>query len=222
MAQNKNALIRYKTIDKCLQNHESTWSLDDLISECSKVLSTVENKEIVISKRSVQLDIQMMRSAEVGYNAPIEVYERKYYRYTDDQFSITKLPITNNDKKLLLESLDVISQFEDFNFYEELKGYVSELQKLIVEEGIEKQVGKAEKIILEIDKSKKEKLLNKPLHKSQEIKKEKKNGNVVLQFKIENTFKFQKKILQLGKDVKVISPKHFKKSLKKAAQFSGK
>ena len=93
MAQNKNALIRYKTIDRCLQNQARNWTLDDLIMECSKVLSDKEGKEVVISKRSVQLDLQMMRSDEAGYNAPISVFQRKFYNYTDENFSITNLEL---------------------------------------------------------------------------------------------------------------------------------
>ena len=78
MAQNKNALIRFKTIDNCLKNRERNWTLDDLINECSKVLTEREGQEVVISKRSVQLDIQVMRSSELGYNAPIAVFQRKF------------------------------------------------------------------------------------------------------------------------------------------------
>ena len=79
MAVNKNALIRYKTIDKCLQNHFRKWTLDDLIEACSNALYEYEGKDVDVSKRTVQLDLQMMRSDKLGYNAPIEVYDRKYY-----------------------------------------------------------------------------------------------------------------------------------------------
>ncbi|MFT5025011.1 MAG: hypothetical protein ACI9L7_000949, partial [Candidatus Azotimanducaceae bacterium] len=71
MAQNKNALIRYKTIDKCLQNHYKDWTLDDLIGACSDALYEYEGQDINVSKRTVQLDIQLMRSDKLGYNAPI-------------------------------------------------------------------------------------------------------------------------------------------------------
>jgi len=53
MALNKNALIRYKTIDKCLQNKYRKWTLDDLIDECSDALYEYENKDVNVSKRSV-------------------------------------------------------------------------------------------------------------------------------------------------------------------------
>ena len=78
MAQNKNALIRYKTIDKCLQNPYRQWTLNDLIEACSQALYEYEGKDFNVSKRTVQHDIQVMRSDKLGYNAPIEVYDRKY------------------------------------------------------------------------------------------------------------------------------------------------
>jgi hypothetical protein len=216
MAQNKNTLIRYKTIDKCLQNRESSWTLDDLILACSKALSEIEKREVVISKRPVQLDIQMMRDSEVGYNAPIEVFQRKFYRYTDDLFSITKLPITVQDRDLVLENLNVIAQFEGFSFYKNLKQGVDELQKLMKLESVATEEDKVKKITIEVDKSSAEKLLNKPLHKTQKVKKEKKNGNLVLQYKIKKTAKFQKQLLQFGDKVVVISPESLKKEFKKA------
>ena len=77
MALNKNALIRYKTIDKCLQNNYRDWTLDDLIEACSNALYEYEGREVNVSKRTIQLDIQMMRSDKLGYNAPIVVYDKK-------------------------------------------------------------------------------------------------------------------------------------------------
>lgn len=38
MPANKNALIRYKTIDNCLRNHYRLWTLDDLVDACSNAL----------------------------------------------------------------------------------------------------------------------------------------------------------------------------------------
>jgi len=67
MALNKNALIRYKTIDKCLQNNYRQWALDDLIAACSDALYEYEGREVNVSKRTVQLDIQLMRSDKLGY-----------------------------------------------------------------------------------------------------------------------------------------------------------
>ena len=77
MAQNKNALLRYRTIDRCLRNTGRRWTLQNLVDACSDALNEYEGKQDLVSTRTVQLDIQMMRSDRLGYEAPIEVYDRK-------------------------------------------------------------------------------------------------------------------------------------------------
>jgi hypothetical protein len=54
MAQNKNALIRYRTIDKCLQNSYRNWTLEDLIEACSDALYEYEGKDSNVSKRTIR------------------------------------------------------------------------------------------------------------------------------------------------------------------------
>ena len=88
MPANKNALIRYKTIDQCLRNPYRRWTLEDLVEACSDALYEAEGITKGVSLRSVQGDIQIMRSDKLGYNAPIEVYDTKYYRYADEDYSI--------------------------------------------------------------------------------------------------------------------------------------
>lgn len=69
MPANKNALLRYKTIDNCLRNRQRRWTLQDLVDACSDALYDFEGIRKGISTRSVQLEIQMMRSDKLGYNA---------------------------------------------------------------------------------------------------------------------------------------------------------
>ncbi len=128
MAQNKNALIRYKTIDKCLQNRYRQWTLQDLIDACSDALYEYEGRDINVSKRTVQLDIQLMRSDKLGYNAPIEVYDKKYYRYEEENYSITNIPITENDMNVLSETVEMLKQFKDFSLFSELGGIIHRLE----------------------------------------------------------------------------------------------
>ncbi|WP_428225336.1 helix-turn-helix transcriptional regulator [Flavobacterium sp.] len=134
MAQNKNALIRYKTIDKCLQNKYRTWTLDDLIEACSDALYEYEGKETNVSKRTVQLDIQMMRSEKLGYNAPIEVYDKKYYRYADEDFSITDIPLTETDINVLTETVSMLKQFKDFSLFNDVSDILQRLEDKIYAE----------------------------------------------------------------------------------------
>lgn len=63
------------------------------------------------------MDIQVMRS-ELGYNAPIEVYENKYYRYAESDYTITRL-LSRNDIEVLSETVN-LRQFQDFDYFSEM------------------------------------------------------------------------------------------------------
>ncbi|WP_225036079.1 helix-turn-helix transcriptional regulator [Winogradskyella sp. SM1960] len=128
MAVNKNALIRYKTIDKCLQNQFRQWTLNDLIEAVSDALYEYEGKDINVSKRTVQLDLQMMRSDKLGYNAPIVVYDRKYYKYEDADYSIVKIAVTDKDVKVMNEAIQLLKQFKDFSLFQEMDGVLQRLE----------------------------------------------------------------------------------------------
>jgi len=134
MAQNKNALIRYKTIDKCLQNKYRPWTLDDLIEACSDALHEYEGRDINVSKRTVQLDIQLMRSDKLGYNAPIIAYDKKFYRYEEENYSITNIPLTENDMNVLSETVEMLKQFKDFSLFSELGGIIQRLEDKVYTE----------------------------------------------------------------------------------------
>ncbi len=149
MAQNKNALIRYKTIDKCLQNNYQKWSLLDLIEACSDALYEYEGKDVTVSKRTIQLDIQLMRSDKLGYNAPIVVYERKYYKYEDPNYTITDIPITETDMNVLSETVEMLKQFKNFSLFSELDGIIQRLEDKVYTEKNKKPA------IIHLDKNEK-------------------------------------------------------------------
>ena len=134
MATNKNALIRYLTIDKCLQNTHRKWTLNDLIEACSDALYEYEGKDSYVSKRTVQLDIQNMRSDKLGYNAPIVVYERRYYKYDTPNYSITDIPINEIDLDILSESMEMLRQFKNFSLFSELNGVIQKLEDKVFRE----------------------------------------------------------------------------------------
>lgn len=131
MPINKQALIRYKTIDNCLQNRFRKWTLDDLVEECSNALYDYEGMTKGVSKRSVQLDLQNMRSEKLGYNAPIVVIDKKYYTYSEKNYSITNIPLTKQDLGTLSEIVGVLKQFKGFGYFDELSGMVNRLEDKI-------------------------------------------------------------------------------------------
>lgn len=128
MAQNKNALLRYRTIDRCLRNTGRRWTLQDLVDACSDALYEYEGKQDSVSTRTVQLDLQMMRSDRLGYEAPIVVYDRKYYRYSDPEYSISNRPLSQRDIDVLNRTIDLLRQFDEFDRFHDMADVVNRLQ----------------------------------------------------------------------------------------------
>lgn len=112
MPANKNALIRYNTIDRCLRNKYRRWTIEDLVEACSDALYEMEGIAKGVSLRTVQGDIQIMRSDKLGYNAPIEVYENKYYRYANPDYSIREQNLSDADYQLLEKAVHLIGEME--------------------------------------------------------------------------------------------------------------
>lgn len=131
MPVNRNALIRYKTIDNCLRNRYKKWTIEDLIDACSEALYEYEGIDKGVSRRTIQLDIQVMRSEKLGYNAPIIVEEKKYYTYEDAEYSITNIPLTDQDLGKLGEVMDILKQFKGFSHFQDLNGMIQKLEDKI-------------------------------------------------------------------------------------------
>jgi predicted DNA-binding transcriptional regulator YafY/ectoine hydroxylase-related dioxygenase (phytanoyl-CoA dioxygenase family) len=131
MPVNRNALIRYRTLDNCLRNRYRKWTLEDLIDACSDALYEYEGIDKGVSRRTVQMDLQLMRSDKLGYNAPIVVLDKKYYAYEDPEYSITNIPLTEQDLGKLTEVADILRQFKGFTHFHELSGMVQRLEDRI-------------------------------------------------------------------------------------------
>jgi predicted DNA-binding transcriptional regulator YafY len=131
MPVNRNALIRYRTIDSCLQNRYKKWTLDDLIDACADALYEYQGINTGVSRRTIQADMEMMRSNKLGYEAPIVVIDKKYYTYADKNYSITNIPLNNQDMQVLGEVSDLLKQFKGFNHFSDLNEMVSKLEDKI-------------------------------------------------------------------------------------------
>lgn len=121
MPANKNALIRYKTIDRCLRNRYRRWTLDDLVDACCAALLDMEGITKGVCARTVQMDIQIMRSDKLGYNAPIVVYDKIYYTYADPDYSITEMPLSMDDCKLIKEAITLLGDKDNLDTVRTMK-----------------------------------------------------------------------------------------------------
>jgi predicted DNA-binding transcriptional regulator YafY len=134
MPINRNALIRYRTIDKCLQNRRRKWTIEDLIDACTGALYEYEGIDKGVSLRTIRLDLNAMRSDKLGYNAPIVVSDKKYYSYEDPDYSISKTPLSSQDLNVLQEVSHLLRQFKGFSHFQEVTEMVNRLEDKIYSE----------------------------------------------------------------------------------------
>jgi len=127
MALNKLALIRYKTIDDCLRNRARKWTLENLIEKVSEALYEYEGILDGVSKRTLQLDLQTMRSDKL-YSAPIIVTEKKFYTYEDPKFSITQSKLTAADVQKMNEVVGILKHLNGFNHFGEMSEMIAKLE----------------------------------------------------------------------------------------------
>ena len=128
MSVNKLALMRYKVIDECLKNRYRKWTLDDLIIKVADALYDHEGITTGVSKRTIQADIQLMRSDKLGYNAPIVIQDRKFYAYSDAAYSITQVPINNADIEKMKDIVGLLKQFNGFSYFEDMSDMIARLE----------------------------------------------------------------------------------------------
>ena len=127
MPINRNALLRYKTIDRMLRGGRQA-TLDELIDACSDALYDY-NGYGDVGKRTIQNDIQEMRNSQaLGYYAPIKVVDRKYYTYKDRSYSIMQMPISKDDLIQLSEAVGLLKQMSSFQGFDGVADVVNRLE----------------------------------------------------------------------------------------------
>lgn len=62
------------------------------------------------------------------------MYDKKYYRYANENYSITDIPLTENDMNVLSETVEMLKQFKDFSLFSELNGIIQRLEDKVYTE----------------------------------------------------------------------------------------
>jgi predicted DNA-binding transcriptional regulator YafY len=124
MSQNKNALLRYRIIDKCLSNSMKSYTFKDIKDEVDRVLLEKNPNYDGISDHQLRVDIRYMISTE-GYDAPIIQRKRgreRIYEY-ESPFSIAKSIMNETELKSLDQAISILRMFEgreDFGWLNEI------------------------------------------------------------------------------------------------------
>jgi predicted DNA-binding transcriptional regulator YafY len=114
MPVNKNALLRYRTLDRCFRNRGRKYYFDDLLNQVNDALADYDSTSSGIQTRQLRSDISFMKS-EAGYSAPIEAIpdgRKSSYQYTDKTFSIDNSPMNKTEAEQLRYGIQILERFE--------------------------------------------------------------------------------------------------------------
>ncbi len=121
----KNALIRYRIIDKCIRNKYKPFpSKRDLREACEESLyGSIDGAHICDS--TIEKDMYAMREE---HDAPIKYSKReKGYYYEDPDFSINDIPLTDEDREALSFAAQTLMQFKDVAMFKQFGSAIDKI-----------------------------------------------------------------------------------------------
>ena len=129
MPQNKNAVIRYRALDKCFSDFRHRYYMDDLIEACARELIDYTGTDSV-SRRTVFDDITFMESSQ-GWSIPLDRIKdgkKVYYRYKYRDFTINNKELTADEISQLKTTIMTISRYRGLPSTEWLEEVISNLE----------------------------------------------------------------------------------------------
>jgi predicted DNA-binding transcriptional regulator YafY len=131
MPVNKSAFRRYKIIDLMLRNKMRKYpTMNEIIEECRDKL------KVDPAVDTIQKDIAQMRlSPPYGFDAPI-LYNRLKggYEYTDPDYSLSGISLSDLDIDAIKESIDVIQSIGGSRMSEKFNSAMEKILSTVLEE----------------------------------------------------------------------------------------
>lgn len=121
----KNALIRYRIIDRCIRNKYKTFpTKKDLREACEEALYGA-NDGANICDSTIEKD---MFSMKMEHDAPIK-YSKRYggYYYEDPDFSINDIPLTDEDLSAIKFAANTLMQFRDVDMFKQFGNAIDKI-----------------------------------------------------------------------------------------------
>ena len=121
----KNALIRYRIIDKCIRNKYNPFpTKEDLRQACEDSLfGSTDGQHICDS--TIEKDLFAMK---MDHDAPIK-YSRAHhgYYYKDPDFSINDIPLTEDDLSSISFAAKTLMQFRDVDLFKQFGSAIDKI-----------------------------------------------------------------------------------------------
>jgi predicted DNA-binding transcriptional regulator YafY len=123
MAAGKNPYLRYQIINSCFVNKQKRyWTKVELIHK-------LEQYDFVVSERTINLDLEMMRHDErLGFMAPIRFCRKEEaYHYTDPEYSINAIQLSDEQLRAFSSVVDLLQEFRGSQMVKEFEGAIDKI-----------------------------------------------------------------------------------------------
>jgi predicted DNA-binding transcriptional regulator YafY len=125
MLAGKNAILRYRIIDRCIRSTAFPYpSKEELRNTCEEELYGSVNG-VNICDSTIEKDIYAMRMEN---DAPIK-YSRQHkgYFYTDPEFTINEIPLNEKDIDAIKIAANILDQFKNSPMFQQFDGAISKI-----------------------------------------------------------------------------------------------
>jgi predicted DNA-binding transcriptional regulator YafY len=121
----KNALIRFRIIDRCLRNKYDPFpTKQDLREKCEEALFGF-SEGANICDSTIEKDMFAMK---MEHDAPIK-YSKRHggYYYADPEFSINDIPLTDDDLNSIQFAVNTLMQFRDVALFKQFGSAIDKI-----------------------------------------------------------------------------------------------
>ena len=124
MPANKNAIVRYRILDRKLSDQHHYYTRTQLLNAVNDYLKGID-ESLQVSKRTIEMDLRDMEDIfHVDLDESMDINGKTIIRYADQTRSIFSKPLSDDEKMLLNEVLSTLGQFsglDNFTWLDDLK-----------------------------------------------------------------------------------------------------
>lgn len=127
---NNDQFVRYKALDRCFRNPYGSYTIVDLIEECSKAVGMFHGDMTRrVARRTVEKDIEDLRLRyDIRFCENSRIGHKKVYRYDDVSFSLMQKLLADGvlEQMMLQNVLDTLSCYDDMPQYKWLYMFIQQ------------------------------------------------------------------------------------------------
>lgn len=129
---NNDQYIRYRTLDRCFRNVNGTYTIDDLVNECTKAVARQRfDENFKVARRTVEKDLEDLRlKYDIKLIEGVRYGRKRVYKYEDCSYSLMTDLLADGEmeKQMLQNVLDMLQCYQDLPQYKWLYILIQDMQ----------------------------------------------------------------------------------------------